>query len=173
MPSPHAHNTNTVIQGEFVEPARSPAKPPNPSPWQQRRNGKGLTFHAELARLEGHLDEQFTNLHQHFSQNHNAQNHNLSVWLTQIDGRILQRLNTVDRKLNAILLAQRARSKQLLTLWLMGLLAVLGIYITLIHPLLRPAQPTMPMSSAPQPKAMPTPTVPKPTVPLPHEIPQN
>ncbi|MEM8641734.1 MAG: hypothetical protein AAGG51_23395 [Cyanobacteria bacterium P01_G01_bin.54] len=182
MPPTQVHAAPTVIQGEFVESARSSTSSPTASPWQQRRNGKGYTFRAELARLEGRLGDRFSRLHQHLSHSQAAQQQTLSTWFVQLDERLLQRLAMVDRKLNAVLLAQRARSRQLILLWLMGLLAVLGVYITLVHPLLRPAKPVLPQpatppSATPQtippPSTTPQPPLSRPTVPLPHEVPQQ
>lgn len=171
MAKPPFQHPNTVLQGEFVEPVRSPRTTATHPQWQRRKNGVGYTFHVELAQLENRLDAQFKDVHQHLGRHHSLSQAAIAQWFINLDERVLQNFHNLDRKLNIVLTTQRTQAKQRLTLWLMVALTASGVYITLIHPLLRPPQPVMPTLQQLPSKATPTP--PTPTVPLPTEIPKG
>ncbi|NEO84658.1 MAG: hypothetical protein F6J87_10450 [Spirulina sp. SIO3F2] len=158
----------TILQGEFVE-TTVPPRPQTPnSQWQRRKNGVGYTFHAELTQLENRLDTKFTGLHQHLGRHHSISQAAIAQWFGNLDERVLQNFHNLDRKLNIVLATQRTQAKQRLTLWLMVVLTAGGAYITLIHPLLRPAQPIVPTL-----QQFPANSAPVPNVPLPTEIPKG
>lgn len=160
MPNTKVKDKEPVIQGEFVESARSRKKPS----WQRRSNGVGYTFRAELAQMEQRLDQRFVHIHEHLDQNYSNGQQTMSQWFASLDERLLRVLYDMDTKLNALIAEQRSQASRRLTLWLMGVLVVLGMSVMVVHPLLQSAKPALP----PQPD-----TTPSPVVPLPLEIPKG
>jgi hypothetical protein len=154
MQGTQVQERDTVIQGAFVERpptsarwqelGRTPSSLESKSTWQKNTNGSGFTFRTELKQMEGRLTNQFNQLHDHLKQNYHQDQHTMSQWFTSLDGRLLAALGDLDRKVSALLAEQRSQASRRMTLWLMGLLTVLGVYIVVIHPLTRDPKPVMP-----------------------------
>lgn len=165
MPGTPVQERDTVIQGEFVEAARSGSATLPRSPWQKNKNGFGYTFRAELKQMEGRLTNQFNQLHDHLTQNYNQGQQTMSHCFMSLDERVLGALGNIDSKVTAILAEQRSQASRRMTLWLMGLLTVLGVYVVVIHPLTRSPKPVKPIGGQE------TPTTPMVNPPLPQDLP--